>query len=137
MSVSRSLPSFSLFSYILRFFLMSFCLYFSLCTVVFPVSQYKWKANGQRKKKKNRLRCFAALNLQERHKREEDATNGKVKTSPLLLCIPSDSLLFCCSCSSSQGIPYNCSRLHSSSDLLSHPSTRGNSKAGRIGESKE
>ena len=145
MSVFLSVPSFSLFSFILRFFFISFCLYLSFYAVVFLVSQYKWKANGQRKKKKNRLHCFPAhLTYKKDAKRrsnrlitQEDDTNGEVNASSLLLCIPSASLLFCFSCSSSHGIPYNCSRLHSSSDLLSHPSTAGNSKEGRTRESKE
>ena len=103
MSVSLSVPSFSLFSFILRFFFISFCLYLSFYAVVFLVIQYKWKANGQRKKKKNRLHCFPAhLTYKKDAKRrsnrlitQEDDTNGEVNASSLLLCIPFASLLFC------------------------------------------
>ena len=103
MSVSLSVPSFSLFSFILRFFFISFCLYLSFYAVVFLVIQYKWKANGQRKKKKNRLHCFPAhLTYKKDAKRrsnlritQEDDTNEEVKWTRALF--SSVFLLLLCS----------------------------------------
>ena len=94
------------------------------------------------KSKKNRLHCFPALNLQERHNEKIGSTDNprrwhKRRGEDELSSPVYSFCFFCFSCSSSQGIPYNCSRLHSSSDLLSHPSTTGHSKARSIRESKE